>query len=105
MTGIGFKHLPDPVSKPLSIRCLIVDDNRYIRYSLRSIIEAVPDWKVCGEAEDGAEALLKVGELRPDLVVMDLQMPTMNGLESARHISRLAPRVPIIMCTMFNTPQ
>jgi two-component system response regulator AlgR len=69
------------------------------------MIEAVAGWRVCGEAGDGAEALLKVGEVRPNVVIMDLQMPTMNGLEAAKHISRLSPNLPIIMCTMFNTPQ
>jgi DNA-binding NarL/FixJ family response regulator len=105
MTGSALQYAPDPISKSLSIRFLIVDDNRYIRYSLRSMIEAVSGWKVCGEAGDGAEALLKVGELQPDLVILDLQMPTMNGLEAAKHLSRLARGTPIIMCTMFNTPQ
>ena len=87
------------------VRFLIVDDNRYIRYSFRTILESVAGWKVCGEAGDGAEAILKVGELRPDVIILDLQMPTMNGLEAARHIARLMPSLPIIMCTMFNTPQ
>lgn len=105
MAAIMPKNSPSLETEVLQLRFLVVDDNRYIRYSLRAIIEAVPGWRVCGEAGDGAEALIKVGEVRPSVVIMDLQMPTMNGLEAARHISRLSPNLPIIMCTMFNTPQ
>jgi|SRR5581483_4877877 len=105
MTATLLKNSPASESELLQLRFLVVDDNRYIRYSLRAMIEAVAGWRVCGEAGDGAEALLKVGEVRPNVVIMDLQMPTMNGLEAAKHISRLSPNLPIIMCTMFNTPQ
>lgn len=105
MTATVLKNSPAPKAELLQLRFLVVDDNRYIRYSLRTMIEAVPGWRVCGEAGDGAEALLKVGEVRPNVVIMDLQMPTMNGLEAAKHISRLSPNLPVIMCTMFNTPQ
>jgi NarL family two-component system response regulator LiaR len=105
MAAIMPKNSPSLETEVLQHRFLVVYDNRYIRYSLRAIIEAVPGWRVCGEAGDGAEALIKVGEVRPSVVIMDLQMPTMNGLEAARHISRLSPNLPIIMCTMFNTPQ
>ena len=105
MITTNLQHSLEGVSTTRAVRFLVVDDNRYIRYSLRCIIESIPGWKVCGEAGDGAEALLKVGELHPDLVILDLQMPTMNGLEAAKHMSRLAPTVPVIMCTMFNTPQ
>ena len=104
-TILKYPSTPNGSTERSSVNLLIVDDNRFIRYSLRQIIESVHDWKVCGEASDGAEALLKVGKLHPDLVIMDLQMPTMNGLEASRHISRLAPGLPIIMVTMFNTPQ
>jgi CheY-like chemotaxis protein len=105
MAATLLKNSPSSEAEALQLRFLVVDDNRYIRYSLRAMIEAVPGWRVCAEAGDGAEALLKVGEVRPSVVIMDLQMPTMNGLEAARHISRLSPNLPIIMCTMFNTPQ
>ena len=63
---------------------LIVDDSALIRHSLRSCLEQDPEWRVCGEAEDGKVAVEKVEELHPDVVILDLQMPVMDGLAAAR---------------------
>jgi len=79
---------------------LIVDDNAFIRRSLRACIEQNTDLWVCGEAENGATAVEKVKELKPDIVILDLQMPVMNGLEAARQIKLIAPRTLMIMITM-----
>ena len=88
---------------PYSI--LIVDDNAVIRRSLRSCIEVNTTWQVCGEAENGQIAVEKVNELNPDIVILDLQMPIMNGLEAARQISRLAPNTAMLMFTMHSGEQ
>lgn len=79
---------------------LIVDDSSMIRSSLRSWLAANSNCKVCGEAENGKEAVEKVGALHPDIVILDMQMPVMNGLDAARLISQLAPRTAMLMFTM-----
>ena len=79
---------------------LIVDDSALIRYSLRSCIEQDGNWEVCGEADNGKIAVERVKELRPDVVILDLQMPVMNGLEAARQIARIAPDTAMVMFTM-----
>jgi len=86
----------------LSHSILIVDDSALIRQSLRSCLEQDPDWRVCGEAEDGKVAVEKVKELRPDLVILDLQMPVMDGLAAAREISAVAPKTAMVMFTMHS---
>jgi len=89
----------------LSHTILIVDDSPLIRHSLRYCIEQNSDWQVCGEAENGKVAVEKVKELKPDVVILDLQMPVMNGLEAARHITLLAPKTAMVMFTMHNCEQ
>ena len=73
---------------------LIVDDNAYIRLALCGLFKRESDFEVCGEAENGKEAIAEALELRPDLIVLDLSMPVMNGLDAARELKRLMPTVP-----------
>jgi DNA-binding NarL/FixJ family response regulator len=84
---------------------LLVDDSAVVRRSLRSCFEKSQDWQVCGEAVDGREAIEKTHELSPDLVILDLSMPHMNGLEAARELKRIRPQVLLLMFTTFNTPR
>src|SRR5437660_3942305 len=84
---------------------LIVDDSAVIRRSLRFWIEQDSDWNVCGEAENGKMAVEKVEELHPDIVILDFQMPVMNGLEAARRITVLAPNTAMVMFTMHSSEQ
>ncbi len=86
-------------------RILIVDDSPIVRRSLRNRIEGATDWQICGEAEDGRGAIDRFVELKPDMVILDLQMPIMNGLEAAREISHIAPDTPMFMFTMFSSYQ
>ena len=70
---------------------LIVDDHVYVRRGVRSLLSSRPEWKVCGEAVDGVEAVEKAKALRPDVVLMDISMPRMNGVEASRIIRREVP--------------
>jgi DNA-binding NarL/FixJ family response regulator len=79
---------------------LIVDDNALFRKSLRSFFESQTDFEVCGEAVDGLDAIEKARELNPDLIVLDLSMPRMNGLAAAPKLRALLPEVPIVLFTM-----
>src|SRR6266566_8312265 len=83
---------------------LIVDDNAYIRMSLCEQFKREEDFEICGEAENGKEAIAKALELHPDLIVLDLSMPVMNGLEAARELKRLNPSVQLLMFTSFKSP-
>ncbi len=80
---------------------LIVDDNDHIRLSLCEQFKREADFEICGEAENGKEAIAKALELHPDLIVLDLSMPVMNGLDAARELKRLMPSVPLIMYSAF----
>jgi two-component system chemotaxis response regulator CheY len=80
---------------------LIVDDNAHIRKALCDMFKREEDFNICGEAENGREAIEKAQQLQPDLVVLDMSMPVMNGLDAARALKRLLPRVPLIMYSAF----
>ncbi len=82
------------------IRVLIVDDHVIVREGLRVLLEAQPDIKVVGEATSGEEAVSKTGEIQPDIVLMDITMPGMNGLEATRQIRQHSPDVKILVLTM-----
>jgi DNA-binding NarL/FixJ family response regulator len=81
---------------------LIVDDSVIIRRALRTLLDKNRDWEVCGEAENGQEGIDKARLLCPDLVLLDLSMPIMNGLQVARELNRLLPGILILMFTTFS---
>ncbi len=89
----------------MSFQILIVDDNALIRRALRLLIESQTVHQVCGEAENGEIAVARVKELHPDVVILDLQMPVMNGLDAARQISALFPATVMVMVTMHCSEQ
>jgi len=80
---------------------LIVDDNAFIRQALCELFERESDFEVCGEAENGKQAIEEAQRLRPDLIVLDLSMPVMNGFDAARVLKRLMPTVLLIMYSAF----
>src|SRR5512146_1838845 len=75
-------------------RILIVDDSPSVRIALRKFLEQNSNWQVCGEAEDGQEAVDRVRQLKPDLVVMDFLMPVQDGLHASEQIKSLFPEIP-----------
>lgn len=84
-------------------RILIVDDSAPLRKSLRRFFECEPGWRVAGEASNGREAIEKAHELHPNIILLDLSMPEMNGLEAAKSLSTMMPSVPLVMFTSFMT--
>lgn len=80
---------------------LIVDDNAHVRWAICELFKHEEDFTVCGEATNGREAIAKALELHPDLIVLDLSMPVMSGLDAARELKRLMPEVPLVMYSMF----
>jgi len=84
-------------------RVLIVDDHAAMRRAVTRVLESQANVEVCGEAENGQVAIDQAQRLKPDLIVLDLSMPVMNGLEAARILRVMMPRTPILMYTSFAT--
>jgi DNA-binding NarL/FixJ family response regulator len=82
-----------------------VDDSPVVRQVIRRLVREHSDWEICGEAADGQDAVQKVRQLSPDLVILDFLMPGLNGLEAAREITRSTPKLPILLCTMHLSRQ
>jgi DNA-binding NarL/FixJ family response regulator len=87
------------------VRILVADDNPAIRRYLRGLLDQQSDWLVCGEASNGKEAVERFRQAKPDLIVLDFQMPEMNGLDAARLIVGLSPKTPILMVSIHLTKQ
>jgi two-component system chemotaxis response regulator CheY len=80
---------------------LIADDNAFVRQRLGELFRREPDFEVCAEAENGKQAIEEAHESQPDLIVLDLSMPVMNGLDAARALKRVMPEVPIVMFSAY----
>ena len=89
----------------MPIRILIADDSGIVRKALRALIESNENLRVCGEAVDGREGVTKARDLRPDLILLDFSMPRLNGIEAAREIGKILPTIPMVLYTMFLTPE
>jgi DNA-binding NarL/FixJ family response regulator len=87
------------------VRILLVDDNPSVRHYSRAVLEQQTSWWVCGEARTGAEALQKVLQAPPDLILLDYQMPDLNGVDVAKQICELFPKIPILMVTLHLSKQ
>ena len=85
-------------------RILLADDHEIVREGIRTLIaRSRPDWEICGEARDGEEALEAVKNLKPDIVILDITMPKMSGLEAAPRIAKLGLGCRILMFTMHDS--
>lgn len=92
-------------AKTSPVRILVVDDSELMRRSLRTLLEQREQWRVCSEAANGREAIEKAQQSSPDVIVLDFQMPEMNGLDAAKEIRRQSPWIPILMVTLHMSPQ
>jgi DNA-binding NarL/FixJ family response regulator len=88
-----------------AFRILIADDHEIVRHGIRALIESHPGWEVCAEAVDGREAVEKTVELRPDLALIDVSMPNLNGLDAARQILQTLPHTCVLILTMHESEQ
>ena len=89
----------------MAVRILLVDDHPVVRQGLRTLLEGRSEWEVAGEASDGFEAVEKVNSLQPDVVVLDITMPRMNGIEACRVIKEKKPGVEVLFVTQHDSPQ
>jgi len=87
------------------VRILLADDHEIVREGLRAMIETQPGWEVCGDASTGREAVALVGKLKPDLVIMDVGMPELNGLDASRQIKKMLPEVEVLIFTANETEE
>jgi DNA-binding NarL/FixJ family response regulator len=86
-------------------RVLIVDDHASIRRGVRSILQAFPEWEFCGEATNGQEAVGLAKALRPEVIIMDVSMPVMNGLEATRIIRDVLPDTKVLLLTLHSSSE
>ncbi|PYU14665.1 MAG: DNA-binding response regulator [Acidobacteria bacterium] len=86
-----------------TVRILIADDHEVVRRGVRTLLESQPGWVVSGEAATGREATEKVTQLKPDVVILDISMPDLNGLEATRHIVRNSPKTKVLLFTIHES--
>lgn len=88
-----------------AFRILIVDDHAVVRRGVRALLESQDGWEVCGEATNGLDAIEKVAELKPDLVVLDVSLPGLNGLEATPKILKASPNTEVLVLTMHHSEE
>ena len=94
--------MTEPAREPDPIRLLVADDHPLFRHGLRTLLETVPGFEVVGEAVQGEQAVERALALRPDVVLMDLQMPGTGGIAATRAIAEAAPEVRVLILTLFD---
>jgi DNA-binding NarL/FixJ family response regulator len=88
-----------------TFRILVADDHEVVRKGLVALLQAQSDWQVCGEAGDGRDAVDKAHQLRPDVVILDIGMPSLNGLEATRQILKTNPHARVLILTLHDSDQ
>ena len=86
-------------------RVLIVDDHAFIRRGVQTILHPFPEWELCGEADNGNDAIRMAEELKPEVIIMDLSMPGLNGIEATRAIRKTQPGVKIVLLTLHESAE
>ena len=86
-----------------SLRILLADDHSLLRRGLRSILESQPGWQICSEAHTGREAVTQASQLRPDVVILDVCMPELNGIEATRQIRKASPRSEVLILSVHES--
>jgi DNA-binding NarL/FixJ family response regulator len=86
-------------------RVLIVDDHAVIRRGVQGILSTYPEWDLCGEADNGQDAIRLAGELTPEVIIMDVSMPGMNGLEATRIIHDVLPETKVLLLTLHSSSE
>lgn len=87
------------------LRILVADDHHVVRTGLRALLESKTGWRVCAEAANGREAVEKANEFRPDVAVLDIGMPLLNGVEATRQIRKVSPETEVLILTMHDSEQ
>lgn len=87
------------------LRILIADDHELVRKGLRTVLDGQPGWTLCGEAVNGRDAVEKARQLKPDIMVMDVTMPELNGLEATRQILKERPKTEVLILTVHESEQ
>jgi DNA-binding NarL/FixJ family response regulator len=88
-----------------ALRILVADDHDLMRRGLKSLLESHPGWSICAEAHTGREAVVKAEELKPDIVILDITMPELNGVEAARRILKVSPNTEILVLSVHYSDQ
>jgi DNA-binding NarL/FixJ family response regulator len=86
-------------------RVLIVDDHAFIRRGVQTILHPYPEWEFCGEAENGKDAIRLADQLKPEVIIMDVSMPGLNGIEATRVIRKTQPGVKIVLLTLHESAE
>src|SRR5437867_5372538 len=87
----------------MRVRILLADDHQVVRTGLRALLESKAGWQVCAEAANGREAVEKAGQLKPDVAVLDIGMPLLNGVEATRQIRKVSPHTEVLILTMHDS--
>jgi DNA-binding NarL/FixJ family response regulator len=88
-----------------ALRIMVADDHEVVRRGLRSLLESQPNWQVCAEAADGRDVVKRAAELKPDVIILDIAMPNLNGLEATRQLLKTDPGARVLILTLHDSEQ